>query len=169
MIVSPPAEIGMRLDEVETPALLLDLHAFEPNLARLAAPATAYGVTLDVLVEINVGGNRCGVEPGAPALALVEGIAKANGLRFRGLQAYHGSAQHIADYAKRRESVAGAIEKARETRDLLAKHGYDCTDIDGAGTGSYEMEGGSGVYNELQVGSYVFMDAHYARNLDAAG
>jgi D-serine deaminase-like pyridoxal phosphate-dependent protein len=260
MIASPPAEIGMRLDEVETPALLLDLDAFERNLTRLAdrakamgvrlrphakthkspviarrqmalgaigvccqkvseaeamvqggvsdvlvsneiagarkcarlaalarearigicvddpvhiaalsEAATAYGVTLDVLVEINVGGNRCGVEPGAPALALVEGIAKATGLRFRGLQAYHGSAQHIADYAKRRESVAGAIEKARETRDLLAKHGYDCADIDGAGTGSYEMEGGSGVYNELQVGSYVFMDAHYARNLDAAG
>src|SRR6266403_66800 len=172
MIVSPPAEIGMRLVEVDTPALLIDLDAFERNLKRLAEramaqggvgdvlvsneiagarkcarlaalareariavcvddpvhiaalseAATAYGITLDVLVEINVGGNRCGVEPGAPALALVEGIAKAKGLRFRGLQAYHGSAQHIADYAKRRESVAGAIEKARETRDLLAKH-----------------------------------------------
>jgi 3-hydroxy-D-aspartate aldolase len=260
MIISPPAEIGMHLAEIDTPALLIDLDAFERNLAHLAGrakamgvrlrphakthkspviarrqmalgavgvccqkvseaeamvqggvsdvlvsneiagarkcarlaalarearvavcaddpvhitalseAATAYGVTLDVLVEINVGGNRCGVEPGAPALALVEGVAKAKGLRFRGLQAYHGSAQHIADYAKRRESVAGAIEKARETRDLLARHGFDCADIDGAGTGSYEMEGGSGVYNELQVGSYVFMDAHYARNLDAEG
>src|SRR5207302_8682327 len=111
------------------------------HIAALNEAATEYGVTLDVLVEINVGGNRCGVEPGAPAVALADGIAKAPGLRFRGLQAYYGSAQHIADYAKRRDAAASAVAKARETRDLLARHGHDCADIDGAGTGTYAFEG----------------------------
>ncbi|MFI4987619.1 MAG: DSD1 family PLP-dependent enzyme [Alphaproteobacteria bacterium] len=139
------------------------------NIAALADAARSYGVVLDVLVEINVGGNRCGVEPGEAALALAERVARAPGLRFRGLQAYHGSAQHIRGHEERRTAIAGAVEKAARTAALLASRGLPCQVVAGAGTGSYPFEAASGVYNELQAGSYVFMDADYARNLDADG
>ena len=60
------------------------------NVAALNEAARAAGVKLDVLVEVNVGANRCGVEPGEPALALAKAIAQSASLRFAGLQAYHG-------------------------------------------------------------------------------
>ncbi|HTT79852.1 MAG TPA: DSD1 family PLP-dependent enzyme [Stellaceae bacterium] len=261
MTQRPPAEIGMSLDEVDTPALVIDLDAFERNLRRLAdrvrdtgvrlrphakthkcpvialmqiergavgvcvqkvgeAEAMVYGgvrdvlVTneivgrpklrrlmalahtarvgvcvddaqqiadldaaaaeagverLSVLVEINMGGNRCGVEPGAPALDLARHIAASRHLSFAGLQAYHGSAQHLRGWAERQQAIAGAAQQAAATRDLLAADGIPCDNITGAGTGTFEFEAGSGIYTELQCGSYIFMDADYGRNLDADG
>ena len=116
-----------------------------------------------------MGGNRCGVEPGEPALALARQITQAPHLTFGGLQAYHGSAQHLRGWEERRQAIAGAADKAGRTRDLLARHGIDCATVTGAGTGSFEFETGSGVYTELQCGSYIFMDADYGRNLDRDG
>jgi 3-hydroxy-D-aspartate aldolase len=260
MTVRPPAEIGMSLDEVDTPALVVDLDAFERNLRRLTervagsgvrlrphakthkcavialkqmelgavgvccqkvseAEALVYGgvkdvlvtneivgkpklrrlmgltgmariatcaddpaqvaaldaaageagITLPVHVEVNMGGNRCGVEPGEPALTLARHVMDARHLSFAGLQAYHGSAQHLRTWDERQKAIAGAVEKAGSTRDLLAKNGIDCANITGAGTGTFEFEAGSGVYTELQCGSYIFMDADYGRNLDRDG
>jgi 3-hydroxy-D-aspartate aldolase len=134
------------------------------NVAALSEAAQAEKVTLDVLVEINVGANRCGVSPGEPALELARRVAGAAGLHFRGLQAYHGSAQHLRSGGQRRAAIDGAILQSRETRDLLHHHGIQCRVICGAGTGTYPLEAASGVYNELQAGSYLFMDASYARN-----
>ncbi len=139
------------------------------NVAALGAAARAYGVVLDVLVEINVGANRCGVEPGEPALALAERVAGTSGLRLRGLQAYHGSAQHLRGYEERRTAIAAAALKAERTATLLKSRGLACEVVAGAGTGTYAFEGATGVYNELQAGSYVFMDADYAKNLAADG
>jgi D-serine deaminase-like pyridoxal phosphate-dependent protein len=85
-------------------------------------------------------------------------------LRFGGIQAYHGIAQHQRPSADRRALSAHAIELARATRDLLEDAGLRCETVTGAGTGSFPFEQGSGVYTELQPGSYVFMDADYARN-----
>src|SRR5712691_9017662 len=62
-----------------------------------------------------------------------------------------------------------AVDKAGRTRDLLARHGIDCPTVTGAGTGSFEFETASGVYTELQCGSYIFMDADYGRNRDRDG
>ena len=260
MTTRPPAEIGMPLDEVDTPALIVDLEAFERNLRRLAervqasgvrlrphakthkcpvialkqielgavgvccqkvseaeamvyggvpdvlvtneivghqklrrlmalahtarigvcvddpaqvrdveAAAAEAGVTLPVHVEVNMGGNRCGVEPGEPALDLARRIGDAAHLSFAGLQAYHGSAQHLRTWEERQKAIRGAIEKAGMTRDLLARHGIECGNITGAGTGTFEFEVGSGVYTELQCGSYIFMDADYGKNLDKDG
>jgi 3-hydroxy-D-aspartate aldolase len=122
-----------------------------------------------VLVEVNVGDDRCGVEPGKPALALAQQISSAPGLSFAGLQAYHGAAQHIREHAKRKEAIDGAVDKVATTIEMLKAHGLSCELVSGAGTGTYAFEAGSGVYNELQAGSYVFMDADYGRNLNAAG
>jgi 3-hydroxy-D-aspartate aldolase len=261
MTTRPPAEIGMSLDEVDTPALIVDLDAFERNLKRLAervagrgvrlrphakthkcpvialkqielgavgvcvqkvseAEAMVYGGVRDVLVtnevvgrqklrrlmalahtarvgvcvddpaqivdldaaaseagvaslpvhvEINMGGNRCGVEPGQPALDLARRLGDSRHLQFAGLQAYHGSAQHLRGWDERQKAIAGAVEKAAMTRDLLSANGIACGNITGAGTGTFEFEAGSDLYTELQCGSYIFMDADYGRNLDRDG
>lgn len=259
-MMRPPAEIGIPVEEVETPALILDLDTFERNLKRLAdagrrlgvrlrphakthkcpviarrqmalgavgvccqtvgeaeamvfggiddvlvtnevvdrvkvnrlvslakqarvavcaddagnaealnAAAAAFGARLDVLVEVNVGANRCGVEPGRPALVLAEVIAALPNLNFAGLQAYHGAAQHIRDFAERRSAALSAAEKAGATKALIEGAGLSCERVSGAGTGTYRFEPESGVYDEIQAGSYVFMDADYGRNLDEGG
>ncbi len=250
----PPAQIGASLDEIDTPALIVDLDAFEANVAKMAAFARSAGVRLrphakthkcptiarrqiaagavgqccqkvgeaealvrggigDVLVsneiidarklrrlaalatearialcfdavepvaaaasaardagvelgalvEIDVGMQRCGVSTSEAALDLARRIADAPGLVFRGLQAYHGMAQHLPTLAERKAAIGGAAAVVRATVDHLERAGIACEFVSGAGTGTFRMEGTSGLWNELQVGSYVFMDAEYAR------
>src|SRR5256885_554253 len=156
MTTRPPAEIGMSLDEVDTPAQIADLEA----------AAGEAGVSLPVHVEINMGGNRCGVEPGEPALTLARLVADAAHLRFAGLQAYHGSAQHLRGWAERQQAIKGAADKAALTRDLLAANGIACDNITRAGTRTFEFEAGGGGHTVLQSGSYIFIGAAFGRNLD---
>jgi 3-hydroxy-D-aspartate aldolase len=136
-------------------------------VAEISAAAAKHGVTIDTLVEIEVGGGRCGVAPGAEALNLARAIADDKHLNFAGLQGYHGTAQHFRSLVERREAIAEATRLTAETVDLLSQDGLACEIIGGAGTGTFEFEAASGVYNELQAGSYAFMDADYARNRDA--
>ena len=253
----PPAEPGMREEDVDTPALLLDLEAFEHNLdtmaallaptgtklrahakthkspivalaqmrrgaigqcvqkvaeaealawggvpdilvsnevlaprklARLAAlssiakvavcaddvmgiaaiedAAQHAGLRMTVLVEIDIGAGRCGVAPGPPAVALAERIAASPHLIFGGLQAYHGSAQHRRTPDERHAAIAHAAEGTRRTVEQLRQRGLECAIVGGAGTGTFTHEATSGVWTEIQAGSYAFMDADYARNQD---
>ena len=134
------------------------------NVAALDAAAREFGVRLDVLVEINVGANRCGVEPGEPALALARAIGSCANLRFGGLQAYHGSAQHIRSVGDRRAAIESAVAKVKQTTAALGAAGIACERVTGAGTGTYLFEAASAVYHEIQPGSYIFMDADYAKN-----
>jgi D-serine deaminase-like pyridoxal phosphate-dependent protein len=136
------------------------------NVADLAAAARRAGSTLEVLVEIDVGAHRCGVAPGAPALELARAVSSqaASGLRFGGLHAYQGSAQHLRRPAERRAAILRAVECARDTRDLIESSGISCATVTGAGTGTFLLECNSGAYTELQPGSYIFMDADYGRN-----
>jgi D-serine deaminase-like pyridoxal phosphate-dependent protein len=254
MTVRAPASVGQKLEEVDTPALILDLDAFErnletlretvkgkpirirphaktskcpevarrqialgavgvccqkvseaeamveggigdvlvsnevvgaPKLARLAALAKkarigicvdsaeglaqlkAAGADVDVYVEIEVGMKRCGVPPGKPAVDLARAIIASN-LRFSGLQAYHGRAQHLRTLEERHAVIAAAAEAVRMTKDLLKKSGIACPTVTGAGSGTYMFEVQSGAWDEIQPGSYAFMDADYARNEWAA-
>lgn len=134
------------------------------NIEALDAAARAFGVRLDVLVEINVGANRCGIAPGEPAVALARRITDCANLRFAGLQAYQGSAQHLRKVEERRAAIEAAVAKIKETTALLARAGIPCEKVTGAGTGTYLFEATSGVYQEIQPGSYIFMDVDYARN-----
>ena len=257
-MLAAPARIGMRLDEVDTPALVIDLDPFERNLkllaglaagrvrvrahakthkcpeigkrqiaagavgmccqkvseaeamvdggiadvlvsnevvgaqkiARLAALAgrarigvcvddagivreldaacAAAGTRLDAYVELQVGMGRCGVAPGEPALALARVVASCANLHFGGLQAYHGRAQHMRATTERREVIARAADAARATRALLEGAGIACPMVTGAGSGTFMFEVESGAWDEIQPGSYIFMDADYARNEWAA-
>ena len=257
MLQHPPAEPGMREEDIDTPALVLDLDAFEHNLdtmaallaptgtklrahakthksaivalqqmrrgavgqcvqkvaeaealawggvpdilvsneviaprklARLAAlsgiakvavcaddlagiaaieaAAADAGQRMTVLVEIDCGSGRCGVTPGPAAVALAERIAASPHLIFGGLQSYHGSAQHRRTPEQRHAAIAGAAEDTRRTVEQLRQRGLECAIIGGAGTGTFAHEAASGVWNEIQAGSYAFMDADYARNED---
>jgi D-threonine aldolase len=249
-----PAEIGMRLEEVDTPALVLDLDAFETNLRRLAdavrgrvrvrahakthkcpeiarrqvaagavgvccqkvseaeamvdggiadvlvsneivgarkldrlaalakrarigvcvdnvdnlpdlqAAAQRAGATIDTYIELEVGMRRCGIAPGAPALALAKAIAAAPGLRFAGIHAYHGRAQHIRPADERRAVITNSALIVKNTKALLKQNGIACPTVTGAGSGTFMFEVEQGAWDEIQPGSYVFMDWDYARN-----
>ena len=139
------------------------------SVAEIEAAAAKAGVTLDVLVEIDVGARRCGIAPGVPAARIAELIAGSPHLTFAGLQAYHGSAQHVREASARRDQIARAAEMVEETLRALRAVGLEARIVGGGGTGTYENEAASRVYNELQCGSYIFMDADYARNKRADG
>jgi D-serine deaminase-like pyridoxal phosphate-dependent protein len=134
----------------------------------LAQAATRAGVTIDVYVELDVGAHRCGVSPDG-AIALARAAHTASGLRFRGLQAYHGAAQHLRDPGERERAIAGAAALAHHARTRIVASGVPCDIVSGAGTGTWRYERDSGLYDELQPGSYVFMDVDYARNVAAPG
>ena len=141
----------------------------ETAIEALGQAARKAGVTIRTLVEIDVGANRCGVPPGAPAVALATRVAREQGLTFAGLQSYQGRAQHLRTLEERKAAISRAVEWTADTVAALKKTGLGCEVVGGAGTGTFELEATSGVYNELQAGSYVFMDADYARNKKADG
>lgn len=134
------------------------------GITTLATAMAAVATRIDVFIEIDVGQRRCGVLPGAPALALAQQIALYPQLRFAGLQAYHGAAQHFRTAAERRAAIKRVTHEVAETVALLESQGFVVDLVTGAGTGTFSLEAGSGVYGELQAGSYLFMDADYARN-----
>jgi D-serine deaminase-like pyridoxal phosphate-dependent protein len=122
----------------------------------------ASGADVDVFVEIDVGHARCGAAPRAAA-ALAQAVL-AQGLRFGGLQAYHGRAQHLRGGAERRAAITAAGAAVREALAALAAARIDCPLVSGAGSGSFVLEAESGLWGELQCGSYAFMDRDYADN-----
>jgi D-serine deaminase-like pyridoxal phosphate-dependent protein len=126
--------------------------------------ATGVPAVIDVFLEIDVGQGRCGVAPGPGAVALAHEIRKHPALRFAGLQAYHGSAQHLRSAQQRREAIAAVVRDVVATRKLIETQGIPVELVTGAGTGSLVLEASSGVFGELQAGSFLFMDADYARN-----
>ncbi|MCH8103989.1 MAG: DSD1 family PLP-dependent enzyme [Proteobacteria bacterium] len=139
------------------------------NVDDLSAAASKHKVTIECLVEIDCGAGRCGVQWGDPVVAIARKIAASNGLTFSGIQAYQGAAQHIHDFEERKGKIDIAVKQVSETIDMLKAEGLECDIIGGAGTGTYYFEGESGIYNEMQCGSYIFMDADYQRVKDQSG
>ena len=119
---------------------------------------------IDVCIEIDVGHGRCGVPPGPAALALARLVTAAPVLRFAGLHAYHGRAQHQRSDDERHATIAQAAQAVTATRHALEAAGIAVPVVTGAGTGSFVHEAASGVWNEIQPGSYLFLDADYAAN-----
>jgi 3-hydroxy-D-aspartate aldolase len=139
------------------------------NVAELSAAAQKHGATLECLVEIDCGARRCGVATTGEAVELAKAIDAAPGLVFTGIQAYQGAMQHLENYADRKAKLDDAIVLAKATVDALRAAGLAPELVSGGGTGSYYFESNSGVYNELQCGSYAFMDADYGRIKDEHG
>lgn len=139
------------------------------NVAELSAAAVKHGTEIEVLVEIECGAERCGVAPGQPVVDIAKATEAAAGLRFSGIQAYQGAMQHIQDFSERKAKIDIVLGMVRESMDLLKQAGLECAIVSGGGTGSYYFEGGSGIYTELQCGSYAFMDADYQSVHNADG
>ena len=139
------------------------------NVADLSAAAVKHGTTIECLVEIDCGAGRCGVKTTPEVVAIAKAIDAAPGLKFSGLQAYQGAMQHMDSYDDRKAKIDIAVAMVKDAVDTLKAEGLECDIVGGGGTGSYYFESTSGVYNELQCGSYAFMDADYGRILDKDG
>lgn len=145
-------------------ALAVDSLEGITRLAHAMQTINAATASIDVLVEINVGQNRCGVEPGTAAVRLAQAVQAQPTLQFAGLQAYHGAAQHLRTAAARQAAITQALQHIATTCSAFDAAGLPIPLVTGAGTGTFIHEAASGVYGELQTGSFLFMDADYAAN-----
>ncbi len=137
------------------------------QIDALGAAAASEGSRLGVFVEIDIGQGRCGVADADTdgVLRLIDLLSKhSQHLEFRGLQAYNGGLQHLRGHAARRLQSQRAAERAGAVVDALARHGLRCPTVTGGGTGSVEFDLQSGVFTEVQPGSYAFMDRDYGDN-----
>jgi len=139
------------------------------NVADLSAAAQKHGTQIECLVEIDCGAGRCGVTSTQEVVNIARLINDAPGLKFAGIQAYQGAMQHIDGYEDRQAKTDIAIDMVKDAITGLKSQGLECDIVGGGGTGSYYFESNSGVFNELQCGSYAFMDADYGRILDKDG
>ncbi|QFU22719.1 DSD1 family PLP-dependent enzyme [Shewanella eurypsychrophilus] len=139
------------------------------NVAELAAAVKKHNTEIECLVEIDCGAGRCGVSEGQPVVDIAKAIAATPGLKFAGIQAYQGAMQHMENFLERKEKIDIACNMVARTIEMLKAEGLECDIVGGGGTGSYYFEGSSGVFNELQCGSYAFMDADYQRIHDKDG
>jgi 3-hydroxy-D-aspartate aldolase len=139
------------------------------NVADLSEAAVRHGTQIECLVEIDCGAGRCGVTTTPAVVEIATAIDAAEGLKFAGIQAYQGAMQHLDSYEERKEKIGIAVAMVKDAVDTLRTKGLECDIVGGGGTGSYYFESTSGVYNELQCGSYAFMDADYGRILDKHG
>jgi D-serine deaminase-like pyridoxal phosphate-dependent protein len=130
-------------------------------VAAIGAAAKAAGVSLTLLVDVDPGLRRTGVADAPAALALARQIDAHPQLTFGGVQFYCGAEQHIEDYAARREAIVGKMQRLTAAIDALQAAGLAPAIVSGGGTGSHAIDGELGVFTELQVGSYVFMDRQY--------
>jgi 3-hydroxy-D-aspartate aldolase len=146
-----PAVIGVCVDSLE-------------GARTLAEACAAEQAVVDVYIEVDVGQNRCGLADPAAVAALARQVCSAPSLRFRGLQAYSGIAQHRRGVPERRAAAAAAAQRAAQARQAVRDAGLPCEIVTGGGTGTFLYDVDSGVYDEVQPGSYLFMDIDYARN-----
>ena len=139
------------------------------NVADLSAAAQKHGTTIECFVEIDCGAGRCGVKTTPEVVEIAKAIDAAPGLKFTGIQAYQGAMQHMDSYADRKAKLDAAIAQVTDAVEALKAEGLEPELVSGGGTGSYYFESNSEVYNELQCGSYAFMDADYGRIQDKDG
>ena len=133
------------------------------NAQELQQAAGSAGVRIPVLIDLDIGQNRTGIQPGEPALRLAESITGAKNLELRGICAYAGHVAHVSGFENRRASSRHAMELAVATRDVLLKNGHNAEILTGASTGTYNIDFEIEGMTELQSGSYVFMDVDYRR------
>ncbi len=132
------------------------------NVADLSAAAQATGVIINALVDVNTGLDRCGVEPGLPAIDLAKEITRAPGLHFAGLMTYEGTILR-EDYQDLVSESRKAVKLVLDTRDALEKEGLDVEAVSVGGTHNYEIVGAMEGITEVQVGSYPLMDYSYCQ------
>jgi D-serine deaminase-like pyridoxal phosphate-dependent protein len=131
------------------------------NARHLSEAAEALGIVADVVLDIDSGGHRTGITPGQPALELAQLIDQLPGLRLRGMLCYDGGSQHVKGFDVRRTRTLERLVPATETYDLMQRSGLNTGIFSGGGTGTYNIDHETRGLTDIQVGSYVFMDAQY--------
>jgi len=127
----------------------------------ISQAAAAAGVTVGVLVEVDIGMGRCGVPPGEPALTLAQQVLKLPGLDFRGIQAYEGHVVYTTDFDQRASRVRESMALAVQTRRLIEDSGIPVGVISGGATSTYRITGLIDGVDEIQAGTYPTMDWRY--------
>ena len=167
--VIDPAKLARLAQAVLQPemrlAIAVDSALGIERLAQALAQANVNTTdAIDVFIEMDVGQGRCGVESPGAVVRLAQQIRQHRTLRWAGLQAYHGAAQHLRTTTERDAALAASSARVRGAVAALASAALHSPLITGAGTGSFVREAGSRLWSELHVGSYLFMDADYAAN-----
>lgn len=139
------------------------------NVSDFSAAASAAKVSLGILLDVNVGQNRCGIEPDKSVIELARVVEKSPGLKFLGIHAYNGTIQSVEDFNRRKTLDAESMEKTLTAIKHLQSADIPCEVVTAGGTGTYNMTGSYPYITEIQPGSYVFMDAQYSRVLDDFG
>lgn len=159
--VAAPAAIA-RLATLAGPAEGLMAVVDHPDVAaRIGAALATNGATLDMIIDIDPGIARTGVASAVAAVALAQAIAGLPGLRYRGVQYYCGSQQHIENYEERRAAIVERTAYLQEVIAALSDAGFAPEIVTGGGTGTHRIDLDLGILTELQTGSYVFMDKQY--------
>jgi D-serine deaminase-like pyridoxal phosphate-dependent protein len=131
------------------------------GLEAIARAASAAGTTVGVLVDVNVGQGRCGVEPGEAAVALAHRATEMAGLDLRGAMGYEGHLQGVRDRVEREARTREAMASLVRTAAMLREAGLPCDIVSGGGTGTYDISGRIDGITEIQAGSYALMDTDY--------
>jgi len=131
------------------------------NIKNLSRAAKQYGSKIYVLVEVDVGMKRCGINTADEAYDLAKIICNSEGLVFEGIQAYEGHIIHNRDVNVRQRGVEDMISKVNGIKTHLEKKGITVKEISGGGTGTYNLTGNNTIWTEIQAGSYVFIDTVY--------
>nr|WP_274609904.1 DSD1 family PLP-dependent enzyme [Rhodobium orientis] len=136
---------------------------------RIAAAARAKGITVPLLVDLDMGRKRAGVRGPDEAVLLARRILETAGVTMDGLQAYAGHLSHCVSYGERKAGAAEAVARIRAVIEALASElDYTPERVTGGSTGAFPLELAGGVYTEMQCGSYALMDTEYAA-VDADG
>jgi D-serine deaminase-like pyridoxal phosphate-dependent protein len=133
------------------------------NVAELQHAASAAGIRLTTLIDLDIGQNRTGIQPGEPALRLAESIARSSHLELKGICSYAGHVAHVVGFEERRAHSQRSLAQALATRDLLRHAGHNVEILSGASTGTYNIDSYIEGMTEMQSGSYVFMDVEYRK------
>jgi len=128
----------------------------------IAAAARAAGLSIGVLIDLDVGQRRCGVTPGDAAVAMAQRVAATPGVSLRGVMGYEGHVQPVRDRAARTAQAVEAMGQLVATAAAVRRAGLSCEVVSGGGTGTYDISGRIPGVTEIQAGSYALMDTDYA-------
>ena len=133
------------------------------NLSELDAAAAQRGVCPRVLVEVNIGHDRCGAAPGDQAVGLARLAAGAQNLRFTGLMGYEGHVVDLEDRSQREDGARACLQRLVDTRQAVEEAGMEVEICSASGTGDYYISTTFAGITEVQAGSYALMDAAYGK------
>jgi len=136
----------------------------ESNARLISKIADEEQVEIGVLVDIHMGSQRCGVEPGEPAVKLAQNLAHLRGLRLEGFMGFEGHLSWIEPRERRRAEVERGESLVVKTKLLAERSGVHIEEISTGSTGTYDVTANNPEITELQAGTYVLMDGEYYKH-----